>query len=63
MALTAVAINKAKGRAKPYKLTDGDGLFLYVTPTGTRLTWQGIDLTSLFAFSEVSIPSDMPSVH
>jgi integrase len=36
MALTAVAINKAKGRAKPYKLTDGDGLFLYVTPNGGR---------------------------
>lgn len=34
-----------------------------VTPTGTGLPWQGIDLTSLFAFSEVSIPSDMPSVH
>ncbi len=36
MALTAVAINKARGRAKPYKLTDGDGLFLYVTPNGGR---------------------------
>jgi len=32
MALTAVAISKAKGRAKPYKLTDGDGLFLYAPP-------------------------------
>jgi len=36
MALTAVAITKAKSRAKPYKLTDGDGLFLYVTPNGGR---------------------------
>ncbi|SFG42045.1 protein of unknown function [Novosphingobium sp. CF614] len=34
--LTAVAIKNAKGRAKPYKLTDGDGLFLYVTPNGGR---------------------------
>jgi integrase len=36
MALTAVSIKNAKGRAKPYKLTDGDGLFLYVTPNGGR---------------------------
>lgn len=36
MGLTAVAIKAAKGRAKPYKLTDGDGLFLYVTPNGGR---------------------------
>ncbi|ODU27241.1 integrase arm-type DNA-binding domain-containing protein [Sphingopyxis sp. SCN 67-31] len=36
MALTAVSIKNAKGRKKPYKLTDGDGLFLYVTPNGGR---------------------------
>jgi len=36
MALSAVAIKAAKGREKPYKLTDGDGLFLYVTPKGGR---------------------------
>lgn len=36
MALTAIAIKNAKGRAEPYKLTDGDGLFLYVTPGGGR---------------------------
>jgi integrase len=36
MGLTAVAIKAAKGRDKPYKLTDGDGLFLYVTPRGGR---------------------------
>jgi len=34
--LTAVAIKNAKGRAKAYKLTDCDGLFLYVTPNGGR---------------------------
>lgn len=36
MALTAAAIKNAKGRVKPYKLTDSDGLFLYVTPNGGR---------------------------
>lgn len=36
MALTAAAIKNAKGREKPYKLTDSDGLFLYVTPNGGR---------------------------
>lgn len=36
MALTAVAIKAAKGREKPYKLTDSDGLFLFVTPNGGR---------------------------
>jgi hypothetical protein len=36
MALTFAAIKNAKGRVKPYKLTDSDGLFLYVTPNGGR---------------------------
>jgi len=36
MALSAVAIKAAKGREKPYKLTEGDGLILYVTPKGGR---------------------------
>lgn len=36
MALTAVAIKNAKGVAKPYKLSDSDGLFLYVMPNGGR---------------------------
>jgi integrase len=36
MALTAAAIKNAKGRTKPYKLTDSDGLFLYVAPNGGR---------------------------
>lgn len=34
--LTALSIKNAKGRDKPYKLTDSDGLFLYVTPDGGR---------------------------
>jgi integrase len=36
MGLTAVAIKAAKGRAKPYKLTDSDGLHLLVLPSGAR---------------------------
>lgn len=37
MALTDTAIRKAKGREKPYKLADGGGLYLLVTPAGGRL--------------------------
>ncbi len=36
-ALTAIKIKNAKGRDKPYKLTDGQGLFLQVTPSGSKL--------------------------
>lgn len=36
MPLTAVAVTHAKGRAKPYKLTDERGLYLLVTPKGQR---------------------------
>ena len=36
MALSVVSIKAAKAREKPYKITDGDGLFLYVTPSGGR---------------------------
>jgi integrase len=37
MALTVTAINAVKSRDKPYKLTDGLGLYLLVAPTGGRL--------------------------
>jgi hypothetical protein len=37
MVLTAIAIRNAKGRAKPYKLTDSDGLYLLVSPTGRAI--------------------------
>jgi integrase len=37
MPLTATAINAAKSKSKPYKLTDEKGLYLLVTPTGGRL--------------------------
>lgn len=35
--LTNTAIVNAKPRAKPYKLADGEGLFLFVTPAGGKL--------------------------
>jgi hypothetical protein len=37
MALTDVAVRTAKPRAKEYKLADGGGLYLLVTPRGGRL--------------------------
>lgn len=37
MPLTDTAIRAAKPSQKPYKLTDGGGLFLLVNPTGSRL--------------------------
>jgi integrase len=36
MALSVVAIKAAKGRTKPYKLTDSDGLYLLIAPSGAR---------------------------
>ena len=35
--LSDAAIRVAKPRAKPFKLTDGRGLHLLVTPAGSRL--------------------------
>ena len=34
-----------------------------VTPTGTRQSWQGIDLRSVIASDPRLIPSHMPTVH
>lgn len=34
--MIAVAIKNAKGRDKPYKLTDSEGLYLLVAPNGSR---------------------------
>ena len=36
MGLTAITIKNAKGRAKPYKLADSDGLYMLVSPGGAR---------------------------
>jgi hypothetical protein len=35
--LTFLAIERAKKRGKPYKLSDGEGLHLLVEPTGSKL--------------------------
>ncbi len=37
MALSALSVQKAKVGPKPYKLTDQDGLYLLVNPTGSKL--------------------------
>ena len=37
MALTDTQIKKAKPAEKPIKLFDGDGLFLHVMPTGSKI--------------------------
>jgi len=37
--LTNAAIQKAKPGDKPFRLTDGRGLHLVVTPSGTK-TWR-----------------------
>lgn len=34
--LTDTAIRNAKPRNKPYKLTDGNGLYLLINPNGSR---------------------------
>lgn len=36
MPLTDTAVKNAKPKAKPYKLTDGDGLYLLIKPNGGR---------------------------
>jgi hypothetical protein len=36
MALTNTAITGAKGQDKPYRLTDGQGLYLLVKPSGRK---------------------------
>jgi Arm DNA-binding domain len=39
--LTDAQIRKAKAAKKPYRLTDGGGLHLYVTPPGGKLWLKG----------------------
>ncbi len=36
-ALTDTEIRKTKPKASPFQLTDGRGLFLWITPTGGKL--------------------------
>jgi len=35
--LTDIQVNKAKPRDKIYKLTDGGGLYFFISPTGGKL--------------------------
>ncbi len=37
--LNNTAVEKAKAKDKPYTLTDGNGLFLLIMPSGSK-TWQ-----------------------
>jgi hypothetical protein len=37
MPLTDTAIRNIKPKDRPFKLADGNGLYLFVTPTGSRL--------------------------
>ena len=37
MALTEIKIKNAKPKDKAYKLSDGEGLYLLVQPTGSKL--------------------------
>ena len=36
MALTDLAVRNAKPKEKPYKITDGKGMFLFAHPNGSR---------------------------
>jgi len=36
MALSSFAIDRAKPKAKPYKLSDGESLYLFIQPNGSR---------------------------
>lgn len=63
MALSSFAIQNAKPKGKPYKLSDGDGLHLLITDKGTKL-WRfryrfgGKQLMlSLGSYPEVSLAS------
>lgn len=61
MSLTDTAVKKAKPALKPYKLSDGKGLYLLINPTGTKLwRWKyrinGKEkLMSLGIYSDVSL--------
>src|SRR5476651_771007 len=36
MPLTDVAVRTAKPQRKPYKMTDGEGMYLYIVPSGGK---------------------------
>jgi integrase len=39
MALSDAKVRNAKPQAKPYKITDGEGMFLFVAPSGSKYWW------------------------
>lgn len=39
MSLSGFALKSAKPRPKPYRMADGDGLYLLIQPNGSKL-WQ-----------------------
>ena len=43
MALTDTGIRKAKARSKAYRVSDGGGLYLWITPSGGKLWRWGYD--------------------
>src|SRR5262249_39705354 len=61
MPLTEVRVRTAKGRATPYKLSDGGGLYLLVRPDGARYwrmdyRWHGKRRTlALGVYSSVTL--------
>lgn len=61
MPLTAIKVQQAKPKEKPYKLSDGQNLFLYVHPNGGkywryRYNWQGKEKAVAFGiYPDVSL--------
>jgi integrase len=59
--LTDRAIKAARPRARPYKLADGRGLYLFITPKGSRLwrqkfRWNGVEKVLSFGpYPDVSL--------
>ena len=46
MALTDTAVRNAKPKNKPYKVTDGQGLYLLVNPGAANCGGSNIDVTA-----------------
>jgi integrase len=57
MPMTFVALENAKPRDRPYKLSDGDGLHLLIKPNGSKLwrfRYQFMGLEKMISFGEFS---------
>jgi len=69
MPLSNIAIQKAKPRERAYKLSDGGGLYLLVSPTGAKLwrikfTIHGIEKKlSLGRYPEISLADARDARH